>query len=85
MLSWIFVTIFWNTNSCDLGKDSHESTSNYSHIRTYLLQVRLFGPNGVMRPALEKVGLEWATFQAMRRTHSTVMKQLKADPKLVAN
>src|SRR5689334_18134008 len=35
--------------------------------------------NRVMRPALEKVGLEWATFQVMRRTHSTVMKQLKAD------
>jgi integrase len=41
--------------------------------------------NRVMRPALEKVGLEWATFQVMRRTHSTVMKQLKADPKLVAD
>ena len=38
-----------------------------------------------MRPALEKVGLEWANFQVMRRTHSTLMKQLKADPKLVAD
>jgi integrase len=38
-----------------------------------------------MRPALEKVGLEWANFHVMRRTHSTLMKQLKADPKLVAD
>jgi integrase len=41
--------------------------------------------NRVMRPAVEKVGLEWATFQVLRRTHSTIMKQLKADPKLVAD
>ena len=39
----------------------------------------------IMRPALQKVGLEWANFQVMRRTHSTLMKQLKADPKLVAD
>ena len=38
-----------------------------------------------MRPALEKVGLEWANFQVMRRTHSRLMKLLKADPKLVAD
>jgi integrase len=38
-----------------------------------------------MRPALKQVGLEWANFQVMRRTHSTLMKQLKADPKLVAD
>ena len=41
--------------------------------------------NRIMRPALNKVGLGWATFQVMRRTHSTLMKQLKADPKLVAD
>lgn len=41
--------------------------------------------NRIMRPALKKVGLQWATFQVMRRTHSTLMKQLKADPKLVAD
>jgi integrase len=38
-----------------------------------------------MHPALAKVGLEWANFLVMRRTHSTLMKQLKADPKLVAD
>jgi integrase len=38
-----------------------------------------------MRPALKTVGLQWANFLVMRRTHSTLMKQLKADPKLVAD
>jgi integrase len=38
-----------------------------------------------MQPALNKVGLGWANFLVMRRTHSTLMKQLKADPKLVAD
>jgi integrase len=39
----------------------------------------------IMRPARQKVGLEWANFQVMRRTHSSLMKELKTDPKLVAN
>jgi integrase len=39
----------------------------------------------IMRPALKNVGLEWANFQVMRRTHSSLMKELKADPKLVAD
>lgn len=39
----------------------------------------------IMRPALEKVGLEWANFQVMRRTHATLMKALGADGKLVAD
>lgn len=38
-----------------------------------------------MHPALEKVGLGWCNFQVMRRTHSTLMKKLKADPKAVAD
>src|SRR5580658_10282231 len=41
--------------------------------------------NRVMRPALKKVGLEWATFQVMRRTNATLMKALGADGKLVAD
>ena len=32
--------------------------------------------NRVMCPALKKVGLEWATFQVMRRTNATLMKAL---------
>jgi integrase len=39
----------------------------------------------IMRPALNKVGLGWATFQVMRRTHATLMKAMGADGKLVAD
>lgn len=41
--------------------------------------------NRVMCPALKRVGLEWATFQVMRRTNATLMKALGADGKLVAD
>jgi len=38
-----------------------------------------------MQPNLAKVGLGWANFLVMRRTHATLMKAIKADPKLVAD
>jgi integrase len=38
-----------------------------------------------IQPKFEEVGLEWASFQVMRRTHSTLMNELKVDPKLVAD
>jgi integrase len=38
-----------------------------------------------MLPKLQAVGLGWCNFQVMRRTHATLMRQLKADPKLVAD
>jgi integrase len=38
-----------------------------------------------MHPKLDKAGLGWANFLVMRRTHATLMKLLKADPKLVAD
>jgi integrase len=38
-----------------------------------------------MQPKFAEVGLGWATFQVMRRTHSTLMSELKVDPKLVAD
>jgi integrase len=38
-----------------------------------------------MHPALAKVGLEWANFLVMRRTHATLMKVLGVDGKLVAD
>lgn len=37
-----------------------------------------------IEPALAKVGLEWCNFQVMRRTHATLMRQMKADPHAVA-
>ena len=36
-------------------------------------------------PKLDKVGLGWATFVVMRRTHATLMKALGVDGKLVAD
>ena len=38
-----------------------------------------------MQPQLEKVGLEWENFQVMRRTHSSLMRELGVDPKVVAD
>jgi integrase len=36
-------------------------------------------------PKLKAVGLEWISFQVMRRTHSSLMNDLKIDPKTVAD
>ena len=36
-------------------------------------------------PQLKTVGLEWATFLVMRRTHASLMRDLDVDPKLVAD
>ena len=38
-----------------------------------------------IKPLLESIGLEWANFHVMRRTHSNLMKELGVDPKLVAD
>jgi integrase len=38
-----------------------------------------------MSPALSRVGLGWANFLVMRRTHATLMKALGVDGKLVAD
>jgi len=38
-----------------------------------------------IQPKLAAVGLGWASFQVMRRTHSTLMNKLQVDPKLVAD
>ena len=38
-----------------------------------------------IEPLLESIGLEWANFHVMRRTHSNLMKELGVDPKLVAD
>jgi integrase len=38
-----------------------------------------------MQPKLEKMGLGWANFLVMRRTHATLMKGLGVDGKLVAD
>jgi integrase len=38
-----------------------------------------------MRPRLKTIGLEWINFQIMRRTHSSLMRELGVDPKVVAD
>lgn len=38
-----------------------------------------------MHPKLEKVGLGWANFLVMRRTHATLMRALGVEGKLVAD
>ena len=36
-------------------------------------------------PELKVVSFEWANFQVMRRTHASLMRELKVDPKVVAD
>lgn len=36
-------------------------------------------------PSLKAVGLEWVNFHVMRRTHSSLMRELEVDPKTVAD
>jgi integrase len=38
-----------------------------------------------IQPRLKTVGLEWVDFQVMRRTHSSLMHELRLDPKIVAD
>jgi integrase len=38
-----------------------------------------------IKPRLETVGLGWIDFQVMRRTHSSLMRELGVDPKTVAD
>ena len=41
--------------------------------------------NRDMGPKLKPIGLEWATFQVMRRTHASLSRRLGIDPKVVAD
>ena len=38
-----------------------------------------------IQPRLENAGLGWVNFQVMRRTHSSLMRELDVDPKVVAD
>jgi len=38
-----------------------------------------------IQPRFKTVGMEWANFLVMRRTHASLMKELGIDPKLVAD
>jgi integrase len=39
----------------------------------------------IIQPRLKTIGLEWASFQIMRRTHASLSRQAGIDPKLVAD
>src|SRR5215475_6673599 len=39
----------------------------------------------LIAPKLKRIGLDWATFQVMRRTHASLCRQAGIDPKLVAD
>ncbi len=36
-------------------------------------------------PKLKEAGIDWVTFQVMRRTHSSLLSDMKVDPKVVAD
>jgi integrase len=38
-----------------------------------------------MRPALEKIGLDWATFQVLRKTNASLSKKAGVDPKVASD
>jgi integrase len=38
-----------------------------------------------IKPRLQPVGLDWVNFQALRRAHSSLMRELGEDPKVVAD
>ena len=52
-------------------------------VTTPILQDNLW--RRYIRPKLADLGLEWINFQVLRRTHSSLMRGLKVDPKLVAD
>jgi hypothetical protein len=38
-----------------------------------------------MKPKLEKIGLEWATFQVLRKTNASLSKKAGVDPKVASD
>ena len=71
----------WLANSPDTGSDGWLFPSEN-------LKTPIDSDNVMMRhirPRLKSVGLEWVDYRVMRRTHSTLMNQLKIDPVLVAD
>lgn len=39
----------------------------------------------IMKPKLAKIGLEWATFQVLRKTNATLSKKYRIDPKVASD
>ena len=38
-----------------------------------------------MKPKLEKIGLDWATFQVLRKTNASLSKKAGVDPKVASD
>src|SRR5262249_30399000 len=71
----------WRAASPDVGQEAWVFPSET--LRTPLSRDNVWRRS--IQPKLASAGLGWASFQVMRRTHSTLMNKLQVDPKLVAD
>ena len=71
----------WLTSSPDTGPDGWLFPSE--NLTTPIGSDNLMARN--MRPQLRAVGLEWVDYRVMRRTHSSLMDELGADPKVISD
>ena len=71
----------WLRNSPDTGPKGWLFPSD--NLRTPISRDNVMYRN--IRPALKKDGFGWVDFHIMRRTHSSLMRELGVDPKIVAD
>lgn len=71
----------WKATAIDPSQEAWVFPSE--RLETPVIRDNLWRRN--FKPCLDKKGLGWATFQVMRRTHSSLMKDLGVDSKLVAD
>lgn len=71
----------WRAASGDPGPDAWVFPSE--NLRTPISKDNCW--RRCIAPRLAKVGLDWVNFQVMRRTHSSLMRELEIDPKIVAD
>ena len=71
----------WLKVSLDMGPDGWLFPSE--KVTTPLAKDNLWQRH--IGPKLKGIGLGWINFQVMRRTHSSLMRDLDVDPKIVAD
>jgi integrase len=71
----------WLINSPDSGPNGWLFPS--ANLKTPISRDNVMYRN--IRPVLEKEGFGWIDFHVMRRTHSSLMRELGVDPKVVAD
>jgi integrase len=71
----------WLMNSPDSGPNGWLFPS--ANLKTPISRDNVMYRN--IRPVLEKEGFGWVDFHVMRRTHSSLMRELGVDPKVVAD